>query len=85
MPQVSSDFEQAAPSLSVFCVYGGTSYNEQNAKFRAGLDVLVGTTGRICDHMNRGTVRLDALKVTTLPSIALQGDSIALVRSLAFI
>lgn len=56
--QVASEFELTGPSLSTVCIYGGASYNSQNEAFRKGVDILVGTTGRVIDHIDRGNLRL---------------------------
>lgn len=56
--QVASEFELTAPTLSTVCIYGGASYNSQNDAFRQGVDILVGTTGRVIDHIDRGNLRL---------------------------
>ncbi|KAE9218546.1 ATP-dependent RNA helicase [Phytophthora fragariae] len=56
--QVATEFEQSAPSLSTVCIYGGASYQSQNNAFRSGVDILVGTTGRVIDHIDRGNLRL---------------------------
>ncbi|KAI9922878.1 hypothetical protein PsorP6_000788 [Peronosclerospora sorghi] len=56
--QVASEFELSGPSLSTVCIYGGASYQSQNNAFRSGVDILVGTTGRVIDHIDRGNLRL---------------------------
>jgi len=56
--QVAAEFEQTGPSLSTVCIYGGASYQSQNNAFRSGVDILVGTTGRVIDHIDRGNLRL---------------------------
>ncbi|KAF4317530.1 hypothetical protein BBO99_00003084 [Phytophthora kernoviae] len=56
--QVASEFETTAPSLATVCIYGGASYQSQNNAFRSGVDILVGTTGRVIDHIDRGNLRL---------------------------
>ena len=48
--------------LSLFCIYGGSPYEPQESAISRGLDVLVGTPGRILDHMGRGTLDLSQLK-----------------------
>ena len=48
--------------LSSFCIYGGSPYEPQETAIARGLDVLVGTPGRILDHMGRGTLDLSQLK-----------------------
>jgi ATP-dependent RNA helicase DeaD len=52
--------------FSVAPVYGGQSYTEQFRRFKQGVDILVGTPGRILDHLERGTLKLDQLKYLIL-------------------
>ncbi len=47
-------------------IYGGQSYDRQFRALAAGAQVVIGTPGRVMDHMERGTLRLDALKVVVL-------------------
>ncbi|CAN0087863.1 unnamed protein product, partial [Laminaria digitata] len=56
--QVAADFEVTAPSLKTFCIYGGAPYRPQEDALRWGLDVVVGTPGRLLDHVGRGTLQL---------------------------
>jgi ATP-dependent RNA helicase DeaD len=42
-------------------VYGGVGYGEQNDRLRGGAQVVVGTPGRILDHLARGTFTLQRL------------------------
>lgn len=51
--------------LSVAAVYGGVSINPQMNKIRHS-EIVVGTPGRILDHMQRGTLRLDKVKIFVL-------------------
>ncbi len=44
-------------------VYGGASYDRQIRALQAGSQIVVGTPGRIQDFVDRGTLKLDALKV----------------------
>jgi superfamily II DNA/RNA helicase len=44
--------------LRVIAVYGGVGYEEQEAAFRGGHEVVVGTPGRLLDHLNKGNLRL---------------------------
>ena len=48
--------------LSSYCIYGGSPYEPQESALVRGLDVLVGTPGRILDLMARGTLNLTQLK-----------------------
>ncbi len=43
-------------------VYGGASYDRQIRALQAGSQIVVGTPGRILDFVDRGTLRLEALK-----------------------
>lgn len=65
--QVADAFQQYARYLSnfnVLAIYGGQSYNIQFNQLRRGPQVIVGTPGRIMDHLKRKT--LDLSKLTTL-------------------
>jgi ATP-dependent RNA helicase DeaD len=53
-------------AFSVAPVYGGQSYTEQFRRFKQGVDILVGTPGRILDHLERGTLKLDKLQYLIL-------------------
>jgi ATP-dependent RNA helicase DeaD len=44
-------------------VYGGTSYKQQLNAFREGAHLVVGTPGRILDHLGRGTLKLDNVQI----------------------
>ena len=44
-------------------VYGGVKYGPQLDAFRDGAQIVVGTPGRILDHLLKGTLQLDALKI----------------------
>lgn len=52
--------------LSVECFYGGTSYGPQEGALRRGLDVVVGTPGRVMDHLRRGTLQLHDIQFAVL-------------------
>lgn len=47
-------------------VYGGSSYAEQIRGLREGAQVVVGTPGRVVDHIERGTLDLENLKTVVL-------------------
>ncbi|XP_028405033.1 nucleolar RNA helicase 2-like [Dendronephthya gigantea] len=67
--QVSDEFDALKTSLSVYCIYGGTPYAPQESAIRSGLDVLIGTPGRILDHMQRGILDLSKLKHCILDEV----------------
>ena len=58
--QVAADFEHfaAAFALTSVCLYGGTPYSPQEGMLRRGVDVVIGTPGRVKDHLERGTLKL---------------------------
>jgi ATP-dependent RNA helicase DeaD len=67
--QVAEAFQKYAAHLAGFHVvpiYGGQSYGPQLGALRRGAHVIVGTPGRVIDHMERGTLKLDALKFMVL-------------------
>ena len=47
-------------------IYGGVSINTQIANLRKGVDVVVATPGRLLDHLQQGTIKLDAIEILVL-------------------
>ncbi|MGB5257804.1 MAG: DEAD/DEAH box helicase [Woeseiaceae bacterium] len=47
-------------------IFGGVSINTQINKLRKGVEIVVATPGRLLDHMQQGTIRLDAVEVLVL-------------------
>ena len=67
--QVAEAFQKYAARLRdfhVLPVYGGQHYGPQLHALRRGPHVIVGTPGRVIDHMERGTLKLDALTCLVL-------------------
>ena len=67
--QVSEAFLRYAAHIKGFHVlpiYGGQSYQPQLNALRRGVHVVVGTPGRVIDHMNRGTLKLSGLSLLVL-------------------
>ncbi len=54
------------PSFHVLPIYGGQEYHGQLAALKRGTHVIVGTPGRVMDHMRRGTLKLEALRTLVL-------------------
>ncbi len=52
--------------ISVVPIYGGQSIILQLRSLQRGVDIVVGTPGRIMDHMRRGTVRFDKISYLVL-------------------
>lgn len=59
-------FTKHAKGVRVVTLYGGQRYDIQLRALRQGAQVVVGTPGRILDHINRGTLDLSALKFIVL-------------------
>ncbi|WP_049622411.1 DEAD/DEAH box helicase [Frateuria defendens] len=67
--QVAEAFQRYAAHLSGFQVlpiYGGQSYGPQLHALRRGVHVVVGTPGRVIDHLDKGTLDLSELKFLVL-------------------
>lgn len=52
--------------VQVLPMYGGQSFQQQLKVLKRGVDVVVATPGRALDHLRRGTLRLQGLKVLVL-------------------
>jgi ATP-dependent RNA helicase DeaD len=67
--QVAEAFQSYAAHIKGFHVlpiYGGQDYTVQLRQLNRGAHVVVGTPGRVMDHMRRGTLKLDQLKTLVL-------------------
>ncbi|WP_435106221.1 DEAD/DEAH box helicase [Arhodomonas sp. AD133] len=67
--QVAEAFQTYArqlPDFHVLPIYGGQDYGVQLKQLRRGAQVVVGTPGRVMDHMRRGTLRVDDLSALVL-------------------
>ena len=63
--QVAEAFQayaQRVPGFHVAPVYGGADYGTQLRAFQRGVHVVVGTPGRVLDHMKRGTLDVQQLR-----------------------
>lgn len=54
------------PGITVATIYGGASYGRQFDDLKAGAQVVVGTPGRVIDHIGRGTLKLDNIDYLVL-------------------
>lgn len=67
--QVAEAFQKYAanlPGFRVAPIYGGQGYGNQLSQLKRGVHVVVGTPGRVMDHIERGTLKLANLKVLVL-------------------
>src|SRR6476620_10725587 len=70
--QVSEEVHKLAffkRGLHALPIYGGQSYDRQLYGLRQGAHIVIGTPGRVMDHMRRGTLRLEALKMVVLDEV----------------
>lgn len=61
--QVYASFSK---KIRVLPIYGGQSYDNQIRQLKRGVQVVVGTPGRVIDHIKRKTLKLDQLKFLVL-------------------
>ena len=47
-------------------IYGGASYERQFYELKKGVQIVIGTPGRLIDHLDRGTLQLGSLKMVVL-------------------
>ncbi len=67
--QVAEAFQAYArqiPDFHVLPIYGGQSMGDQLQRLKRGVQVVVGTPGRVMDHLRRGTLNLDELQSVVL-------------------
>ena len=67
--QVAEAFKTYASQIKTFHVlpvYGGQEYATQIRALQRGVHVIVGTPGRVMDHMRRGNIKLDRMKTLVL-------------------
>jgi len=67
--QVAEAFQGYArhlPDFHILPIYGGQGMETQLRQLRRGVHVIVGTPGRVMDHMRRGTLTLDGLTALVL-------------------
>lgn len=67
--QVAEAFQRYASHMRgfhVLPVYGGQAYGGQIRQLKRGVQAIVGTPGRLMDHMRKGTLNLDGLKALVL-------------------
>ncbi|MGN6553406.1 MAG: DEAD/DEAH box helicase [Verrucomicrobiota bacterium] len=70
--QVSEEIHKLAAfkrGVHALPVYGGQSYERQFYGLKQGAQIVIGTPGRVMDHMRRGTLRFDKLKMVVLDEV----------------
>jgi ATP-dependent RNA helicase DeaD len=67
--QVAEAFQRYAshlPGFHVLPIYGGQEYGAQIRQLKRGVHLVVGTPGRVMDHMRKGTLELGSLRALVL-------------------
>ena len=67
--QVADAFKSYAvnmPHLRVLPLYGGSDFRDQIVRLKRGVQIVVGTPGRVMDHMRQGTLDLSGLRSLVL-------------------
>ena len=66
--QISNDAEFLAKvsGLKTALAYGGDGYDKQLQAIERGVDILIGTTGRVIDYVKQGVISLDEIQVVVL-------------------
>ncbi|CAI9754470.1 unnamed protein product [Fraxinus pennsylvanica] len=64
--QVDKEFCDSAPNLDTLCVYGGMPISRQIDTLKHGVDVIVGTPGRVIDLIKRGSLNLTEVQFVVL-------------------
>ncbi len=70
--QVSEEVHKLAlfkRGITPLPIYGGQSYERQFYGLKQGAQIVIGTPGRIMDHMRRGTLRLETIKMVILDEV----------------
>ena len=66
--QIANDAEELGKhtGLRIALAFGGTGYEQQRRTIEAGIDILIGTPGRIIDYFKQGVFKLDRVQVAIL-------------------
>ena len=70
--QVSEEVHKLAffkRGITALPIYGGQSYERQFWGLKQGAQIVIGTPGRVMDHMRRGTLRLETVKLVILDEV----------------
>src|ERR1700742_3106363 len=70
--QVSEEVHKLAlfkRGIHALPIYGGQSYERQFYGLKQGAQIVIGTPGRVMDHMRRGTLRLETIKMVILDEV----------------
>ncbi|UTW12619.1 DEAD/DEAH box helicase [Marinobacterium rhizophilum] len=64
--EACQSYAKHMPDFHVLPIYGGQAYDTQLRQLKRGAQVIVGTPGRVMDHLRRGSLKLDSLSAMVL-------------------
>lgn len=67
--QIAEEIKKIAkyePNLNIVAIYGGDSYDRQLRELKRGAQIVIGTPGRVMDHLERGTLKTNAIRIAVL-------------------
>lgn len=64
--EACQSYAKHIPDFHVLPIYGGQSYETQLRPLKRGVQVIVGTPGRVMDHIRRGSLKLNTLEALVL-------------------
>ncbi|MGQ9427473.1 DEAD/DEAH box helicase [Gilvimarinus sp. F26214L] len=64
--EACQSYARNLPGFHVVPIYGGAGYSLQLKHLRSGAQLVVGTPGRVMDHIRKGTLKLDSLQTLVL-------------------
>lgn len=88
--ELAQQVEQVARTISsgvrIVCCYGGHSFRDEARSLEHSADIIIGTPGRLLDHVQRGRLQLDTVQTLVLDEfdksleLGFQGEMRSLVR-----
>ena len=64
--EACKSYARYLPNFSSVAIYGGQEYNKQFKALKSGSHVIIGTPGRIMDHLRRGTLTLNKIQTVII-------------------
>ncbi len=67
--QIAEEFARLAryrPKIAILPIYGGQSIERQLKALKCGVHIIIGTPGRVMDHLRRGTLSIDHVEMVVL-------------------
>ncbi|AFV24979.1 DEAD/DEAH box helicase domain protein [Methanolobus psychrophilus R15] len=67
--QIADELKKIAlltEGLSITAIYGGRAMGQQTQELESGTQIVVGTPGRVIDHIQRGAINMDSIRIMVL-------------------